>query len=65
MNVKITDRAGMVYTFQDVLTVHTINTSNTGEVWVTDSGATTLTRNKNGMKWEMMRMKEEEKGDAD
>lgn len=61
MNVKIMDRAGMVYTFQDVVTVHTINSSNTGEVWVTDSGATTLTRNENGMKWEMMRMTEKKK----
>ena len=58
MNVKIMDRAGMVFTFQDVVTVHTINASNTGEVWVTDSEATTLTRNKHGVKWEMMRMTE-------
>lgn len=29
MNVKIMDRAGMVYTFQDVVTVHTINDADT------------------------------------
>lgn len=59
MDVKIRDRGGLVYTFEDVLTVHTTNISNTCETWITDAEATMLTRNINGLSWECHRMKKE------